>query len=547
MRPLGNVLITGGASGLGAATVEAVRADGGQPLVLDRAAPAVDVPYELADLADRTATEQAVATLVARAGHRLDAVFTAAGIDSCGPLGGVAADEWERVVQVNLLGTARVVRAALPYLERSGGTVVTCSSTLGLKALPDATAYCAAKFGVIGFTRALAAETRGRIGVTLLIPGGMHTAFFDGRTAAGRQTQPARGCGGHRGVRPAPATRLPAAGDGGLFVGGVVLAVRSTLLVLRALGLGDLLTAVPALRGLRAAYPAHRIVLAAPAPLAELAALTGAVDELLPTAELGIPEPGAREWGTPSPAVAVNLHGRGPESTRLLRALHPGVLLAHRHPEVPGPDWQTDLHEVRRWCRFLEHFGIPADPADLGLARPVDPSPAPGAVVVHPGCAFVARRWPAERYAVVARRLAAAGLPVVVTGNPAERRLALRVAAEAGLPQRSVLAGRTGLSQLAALVADGSLVVCGDTGIAHLATAYGTPSVVLFGPVSPQHWGPPPRRPQHVALWAGSTGDTFAARPDPGLLRITPGEVLAAAARLFISAVPATDTTRQGG
>jgi len=73
------------------------------------------------------------------------------------------------------------VRAALPFLERSGGRVVTCASTLGLKALPDATAYCASKFGVIGFTRALAAETRGRVGVTLLVPGGMRTAFFDGR------------------------------------------------------------------------------------------------------------------------------------------------------------------------------------------------------------------------------------------------------------------------------------------------------------------------------------------------------------------------------
>jgi NAD(P)-dependent dehydrogenase (short-subunit alcohol dehydrogenase family) len=183
MRPLGNVLITGGASGLGAATVEAVLAGGGRPLVLDRAAPSGTGDYVQADLADRAATEQAVAELVAAGGDRLDAVFTAAGIDSCGPLGRVPADEWERVVQVNLLGTARVVRAALPHLERSGGIVVTCSSTLGLKALPDATAYCAAKFGVIGFTRALAAETRGRIGVTLLIPGGMHTAFFDGRDA----------------------------------------------------------------------------------------------------------------------------------------------------------------------------------------------------------------------------------------------------------------------------------------------------------------------------------------------------------------------------
>ncbi|MDQ4034282.1 MAG: SDR family oxidoreductase [Actinomycetota bacterium] len=183
MKPLGNVLITGGASGLGAATVEAVIDAGGRPLVLDRALPAGTVDYVQADLADRVATEQAVADLVATTGGRLDAVFTAAGIDSCGSLGSVPADEWERVVQVNLLGTVRVVRAALPYLEQSGGTVVTCSSTLGLKALPDATAYCAAKFGVIGFTRALAAETRGGIGVTLLIPGGMHTPFFDGRDA----------------------------------------------------------------------------------------------------------------------------------------------------------------------------------------------------------------------------------------------------------------------------------------------------------------------------------------------------------------------------
>lgn len=117
-----------------------------------------------------------------------------------------------------------------------------------------------------------------------------------------------------------------------------------------------------------------------------------------------------------------------------------------------------------------------------------------------------------------------------MTGNADQRPLALQVAGGAGLPQRSVLAGRTGLAQLAALVADASLVVCGDTGISHLATAYGTPSVVLFGPVSSQHWGPPPQRPQHVALWAGCSGDTFADRPDPGPLRIATDQVLAAAA-----------------
>ena len=59
---------------------------------------------------------------------------------------------------------------------------MTVASTLGLKAVGDATAYCASKFAVVGFTRALAAELAGRVGVTLLVPGGMRTAFFDGRT-----------------------------------------------------------------------------------------------------------------------------------------------------------------------------------------------------------------------------------------------------------------------------------------------------------------------------------------------------------------------------
>lgn len=179
---LGTVLVTGGASGLGAATVAAVRAAGGSPLVLDLAAPADDVPYEQVDLADSAAAERAVNAIVAGNGGRLDGMFTAAGIDSCGPLDQVPAADWERVIKVNLLGTAAVVRAALPHLKRSHGRVVTCASTLGIKAVGDATAYCASKFGVVGFTRALATETAGEIGVTLLVPGGMHTNFFDDRT-----------------------------------------------------------------------------------------------------------------------------------------------------------------------------------------------------------------------------------------------------------------------------------------------------------------------------------------------------------------------------
>jgi len=179
---LGTILVTGGASGLGAATVAAVQAAGGTPLVLDIAEPADDVPYHQVDLADSNAAERAVEAIVAANGGRLDGAFTAAGIDSCGPLDQVPGASWERVIKVNLIGTAAVIRAALPHLKKSHGRVVTCASTLGIKAVSDATAYCASKFGVVGFTRALAAETAAEVGVTLLIPGGMHTHFFDDRS-----------------------------------------------------------------------------------------------------------------------------------------------------------------------------------------------------------------------------------------------------------------------------------------------------------------------------------------------------------------------------
>jgi NAD(P)-dependent dehydrogenase (short-subunit alcohol dehydrogenase family) len=179
---LGNILITGGASGLGAATVKAVARQGGTPLVIDQRNVDGDIAFESADLADTAAVDAAVRTLADRVGGRIDGVFTAAGIDSCGKLDDVPAKEWERVIHVNLLGTAAVIRAALPYLKTTGGRIVTCASTLGIKAVSDATAYCASKFGVVGFSRALAAELAGEVGVTTLIPGGMHTPFFDGRT-----------------------------------------------------------------------------------------------------------------------------------------------------------------------------------------------------------------------------------------------------------------------------------------------------------------------------------------------------------------------------
>ena len=302
------------------------------------------------------------------------------------------------------------------------------------------------------------------------------------------------------------------------------------ILVLRALGVGDLAASVPALRAVRAGFPGRTLALAAPAWLGPLADLVGGIDEIVPTAGLDAPP----RLSQP-PEVAVNLHGRGPESHRLLQAVEPAKLWAFANLDaghLDGPGWTEEEHEVRRWCRMVRYYGVHADPSDLSLAVPAADVPR-GVTVVHPGAKSPSRRWP--HFAQLARRLAAAGHRVVVTGTEAD--LAAGVAADAGVPVLS-----TSLGELAGLVANARLVVSGDTGIAHLATAYRTPSVVLFGPVPPRRWGPPADRPYHRAIWHGTRaepGDAPGPDVHPALLAIGVDEVLAEAEQAERHAVAA--------
>lgn len=310
-------------------------------------------------------------------------------------------------------------------------------------------------------------------------------------------------------------------------------------LVLRALGLGDLLAGVPALRALRSGLPDHEVVLAMPRALAPLAELADVADRIVDRVDLG-----AIPWQEPPPELAVDLHGNGPASKAPLMALAPGRLVAFGGPApdgrwLTGPGWDDEEHEVRRWCRLVAtSLDVPADPSDLVIRPPAGSAAleGPAPVVIHPGAASGSRRWPPERFAAVAR-WAADVAPVVVTGTAAERPLADEVRRHAGLPPESVVAGATDVLGLAALVAGARLVVCGDTGVAHLATAYRRPSVVLFGPTPPQLWGPPADGP-HVALWHGDPHDLrkrdpHGAAPDGRLLQIGVAEVVAAAVSLL--------------
>ena len=300
------------------------------------------------------------------------------------------------------------------------------------------------------------------------------------------------------------------------------------LVVLRALGLGDFLTAVPAYRAVARAFPEHERLLAMPLSLHPLLALLGdtfaAGVAVEPLAQLP-----ARAHDA---AIGINLHGRGPQSHRVLLDARARRLIAFAHPDIPqsasGAPWIANEHEVRRWCRMLAAAGIAAQDDDLRIdVPPLKLRPQwRAATLVHPGAASASRRWPETSWAVVARACEARGARVFFTGSSAERALAARVAELAALPPERNLAGKTSLPELAALVTHARLLMSGDTGIAHLASACGTASVTLFGPTPPTLWGPPSRA-RHRVLWAGRSGDPHAGMPDPGLLAIAPADVMA--------------------
>jgi hypothetical protein len=218
-------------------------------------------------------------------------------------------------------------------------------------------------------------------------------------------------------------------------VGGAdALETSERVLVLRSLGLGDLLCAVPAMRAVRRRVDGCMIVATTP-ELVDLVRSAVGPDVVLPTPELTPIDLGRRA----PPMLGIDLHGNGPASRAVVR----GVLAGSRHGGLPvlagfrravdvpdawwqvHPLWDPDKHEVERWCRLVDHVGAAADRSDVAVA-PDRPSPVNGyepVTIVHPGAASPSRRWPAERFGCVVAALIAGGHRVVVTGGPGERAL----------------------------------------------------------------------------------------------------------------------------
>jgi ADP-heptose:LPS heptosyltransferase len=263
------------------------------------------------------------------------------------------------------------------------------------------------------------------------------------------------------------------------------------ILVLRGAGMGDLLTALPTFRAIRRNFPDAWITAAVPRPFERLIAHT--CDEVMDV-QAAASVRGLDNLGRVPQQIdlAINLHGRGPESHRALLRLQPRRLVAFAHPDIDieGPPWIEGQHEVDRWCDLVNMtLHLDADPDDLHLTMP-SMHRDERLIVIHPGASAPEKEWPWERFAEVARRFRDEGNLVTLTGDARDRARVENIRAAADLPIGSALAGLTDIDALMSVVSRAGLLISGDTGVGHLATALGTPSVLLFGASDPGTWGP---------------------------------------------------------
>jgi NADP-dependent 3-hydroxy acid dehydrogenase YdfG len=184
-------IITGASSGIGRATALALAERGLRLSLLARSAEklaqvaeearqrgASEVSHCVCDVRDEAAVNQAVAGTLERYGQ-IDILINSAGLSLNGEVDGYALDDWRTVLDTNLTGTFLTCRAVLPAMKRQGGgQIINISSGAGRNGIKQMAAYCAAKFGVIGFTEALGLEVRNyNIRVSVLLPGSVATDF----------------------------------------------------------------------------------------------------------------------------------------------------------------------------------------------------------------------------------------------------------------------------------------------------------------------------------------------------------------------------------
>jgi ADP-heptose:LPS heptosyltransferase len=286
--------------------------------------------------------------------------------------------------------------------------------------------------------------------------------------------------------------------------------------IFRALQLGDMLCAVPALRALRKAWPnAHITLIGLPWATRFVERFSPLIDELVvfPGAR-GFPEQEETDAGLPQFYaamrarrfdLALQMHGSGGPANEIVKRFGATACAGFRQPhELAEPGfipWPDELPEPRRYLALVAALGIEAHDDTLWFPlslhdrceyealearHGIEPERL---ILLHPGAQLPSRRWPPARFAEVADALSARGWQIAITGTANEAAITAAVLGAMAAPALH-LTGSTTLGGLAALVARARLVVCNDTGISHVAAAMRTPSTVIASGSDTRRWAP---------------------------------------------------------
>ena len=292
------------------------------------------------------------------------------------------------------------------------------------------------------------------------------------------------------------------------------------VIIFRALKLGDMLCSIPAIRGVRNAFPSAHIALAGHPQMGLLfSRYKHYIDEFIPFAGFpGMPESPPNPLGVWETIrdiqnkrfdMAIQLHGSGELSNPLISLFNAKSSIGHYRQGHYRPEqgffklYPENTHEIDRCLSLLDVIGVDSKDrtlefslidedfsllqSDLSFSKNLKTKPY---ICLHPGASSASKCWSPQNFALLADWLSEKGVDVVFTGSSLESPLIDNIRSLMKCQSYEVASNNLSLGPLGALIKKSSGLICNDTGVSHLAAALKVSSIVLFIQTDPDRWAP---------------------------------------------------------